>query len=86
VKNTEQLTEAQPSNAISVEAQEGEGAAAKEKGVLPAEPSKVPNVSCQDGAGTMMDVGQALRHGGGHFPRSKQGECNGQREKSVHGP
>ncbi len=55
----------------SVKALEGETATGEEKGIAPASTSKAPNVLYQNGAETMVDVGQAMRKGRGQ-PRKEE--------------
>jgi hypothetical protein len=97
-----QLAGAEANDDTSAKAQEKETATGGEKGVASAAAPKTPNVLHQDGTETNcgrrashekgqrpFEEGRGHRNGGlrgGHFPRSKQGECNRQRDESVHGP
>jgi hypothetical protein len=86
VKDTKQPTEVQADNATSIKAQEGRATADVEEGVPPAEPSKVPNIPYQDGAETMMDVGQAARKGRGRPRKDEPAGSKGLKEAISSGP
>jgi hypothetical protein len=86
VRDSEQFTEVKANNATCTEAQEKRAAEGEEEGVPPAKPSKVPNISYQDGAETMMDVGQAARKGRGRPRKEDPARVRGLKEAISPGP